>query len=93
MKFVSFQVANFIVKNSEPTPILNAGSQYVDPFTGENRYVPGSGTLSSTPDVSAQSSTFNSSNTSASPSYIPHSRYLKFEQANLTAILGEPYLR
>ncbi|XP_071580693.1 phospholipase A-2-activating protein [Temnothorax nylanderi] len=83
------QVANFIVKNSEPAPILNAGSQYVDPFTGENRYVPVSGTSSSTPDVSAQSSTFSSSNTPASPSYIPHSRYLKFEQANLTAILGK----
>lgn len=81
-----FQVANFIVKNSEPAPILNAGSQYVDPFTGESRYVPGSGTSSSTPEVSAQS--FSSSNTFASPSYIPHSRYLKLEQANLSAIFG-----
>ncbi|KYM96719.1 PREDICTED: phospholipase A-2-activating protein [Cyphomyrmex costatus] len=82
------QVANFIVKNSEPGPILNIGSQYVDPFTGGSRYVPGSsGTSSSTFDVSAQSSTFNSSNTSASPSYIPHLKYLKLEQANLSAIL------
>ncbi|XP_011866365.1 PREDICTED: phospholipase A-2-activating protein [Vollenhovia emeryi] len=84
------QVANFIVKNSEPAPILNAGSQYVDPFTGENRYVPGSGTSSSsTPDVGAQSSTFSSSNEAVAPSYIPHLRYLKFEQANSTAILGK----
>lgn len=82
------QVANFIVKNSEPAPIVNTGSQYVDPFTGGSRYVPGSGTSSSAPEVNVQSfnSTFSSSNTLASPSYIPHSRYLKLEQANLSAI-------
>ncbi|XP_012539928.1 phospholipase A-2-activating protein [Monomorium pharaonis] len=82
------QVANFIVKNSEPAPVLNTASQYVDPFTGGSRYVPGSGTSSSTPEVNAQSfsSTFSSSNTHASPSYIPHLKYLKLEQANLSAI-------
>ncbi|XP_070162240.1 phospholipase A-2-activating protein isoform X2 [Polyergus mexicanus] len=80
------QVANFIVKNSEPAPILSTGSQYVDPFTGGNRYVPESGTSSSTSDVTVQSSMFSSSNTSASPSYIPHLRYLKLEQANMSAI-------
>ncbi|KAL6437279.1 hypothetical protein ACFW04_005056 [Cataglyphis niger] len=80
------QVANFIVKNSEPAPILSTGSQYVDPFTGGNRYVPGSGTSSSTPDVTVQPTIFNSSNTSAPPSYIPHLRYLKLEQANISAI-------
>lgn len=83
-----FQVANFIVKNSEPAPVLTTGAQYVDPFTGENRYVPESGTSSSTSDVTVQSSTFNSSNTSAPPSYIPHLRYLKLEQANMSAIFG-----
>ncbi|RLU24087.1 hypothetical protein DMN91_004296 [Ooceraea biroi] len=82
------QVANFIVKNSEPAPVLTTGSQYVDPFTGGSRYVPGSGTSSSTPDVTVvQSPSFNlSSNVSASPSYIPHLKYLKLEQANLSAI-------
>ncbi|XP_011697767.1 PREDICTED: phospholipase A-2-activating protein [Wasmannia auropunctata] len=80
------QVANFIVKNSDPSPVLNTGSQYVDPFTGGSRYVPESGTSSSTSDVSAQASTFSSFKTSTSPSYIPHSKYLKLEQANLTAI-------
>lgn len=67
---------------------MNTGSQYVDPFTGGSRYVPGSGTSSSAPEVNVQSfnSTFSSSNTLASPSYIPHSRYLKLEQANLSAI-------
>lgn len=86
--YTLFQVANFIVKNSEPGAILTTGSQYVDPFTGGNRYVPGSGTSSSTPDVTVQSSMFNSSNTSAPPSYIPHLRYLKLEQANMSAIFG-----
>ncbi|XP_011640345.1 phospholipase A-2-activating protein [Pogonomyrmex barbatus] len=84
-QFFLDQVANFIIKNSEPAPVLNTGSQYVDPFTGGNRYVPGSGSSSSTSD-SAQSSTFSSSNTCTSPSYIPHTRYLKLEQANLSAI-------
>lgn len=40
------QVANFIVKNSD-TPILHhqtANSSYQDPFTGGNRYVPGTST-------------------------------------------------
>lgn len=36
------QVANFIVKNSESAPVLNqAPTGYQDPFTGGNRYVPG----------------------------------------------------
>ncbi|XP_012224540.1 phospholipase A-2-activating protein [Linepithema humile] len=85
------QVANFIVKNSESTPVLTTGSQYVDPFTGGSRYVPGSGTSSSMPDVIVQSSTLNSSNTSTSSSYIPHSRYLKLEQANLSIIFEKLY--
>ncbi|XP_014481600.1 PREDICTED: phospholipase A-2-activating protein [Dinoponera quadriceps] len=83
------QVANFIVKNSEPTPVLNTGSQFVDPFTGGSRYVPGSGTSSSTPDITVPPPTFTSSNTSICPSYIPHLKYLKLEQANLSAIFDK----
>ncbi|XP_032678332.1 phospholipase A-2-activating protein isoform X2 [Odontomachus brunneus] len=82
------QVANFIVKNSEPAPVLNTGSQFVDPFTGGSRYVPGSGTSSSTSDFTVQSP-LCSSNTSISPSYIPHLKYLKLEQANLSVILDK----
>ncbi|XP_057317804.1 phospholipase A-2-activating protein [Microplitis mediator] len=37
------QIANFIVKNSDSTPSFNPNSSYADPFTGGNRYIPGSG--------------------------------------------------
>ncbi|CAG5103397.1 Similar to Plaa: Phospholipase A-2-activating protein (Rattus norvegicus) [Cotesia congregata] len=37
------QIANFIVKNSDSTPSFNPNSSFADPFTGGNRYIPGSG--------------------------------------------------
>lgn len=40
------QVANFIVTNSDNTPVnmeTSLSGSYHDPFTGEGRYVPGSG--------------------------------------------------
>jgi len=33
------EVANFIIKNSESTPVIGSGG-FADPFTGGNRYVP-----------------------------------------------------
>lgn len=113
------QVANFIVKNSQSVPALKSDAQFADPFTGANRYVPGSGTpnasrassnaampttdpftganryvpgtgtpnTSQTPSDTTMSKA-SSSNTGVVPSYIPHAAYLKLEQANLPAILG-----
>ncbi|XP_031830559.2 phospholipase A2 activator protein [Nomia melanderi] len=78
------QVANFIMKNS--TPSLNTNTQYADPFTGGNRYIPSSATSTTEP---ARTGTLNSSNTSLSSSYIPHTKYLKIEQANLPTILDK----
>lgn len=39
------QVANFIVTNAGSTPVIETSSSgsYYDPFTGDGRYIPGSG--------------------------------------------------
>lgn len=38
------EVANFIIKNSDNAPVVSVASGFADPFTGEGRYVPGTGT-------------------------------------------------
>ncbi|XP_034946377.1 phospholipase A-2-activating protein [Chelonus insularis] len=95
------QIANFIIKNSESTPVFNTNSQLTDPFTGGNRYIPGSSSSSNISQAQANISNadpFTGANRyipqnnitnpqSSTTSYIPHNTYLKFEQANLTAIL------
>ncbi|XP_012257921.2 phospholipase A-2-activating protein [Athalia rosae] len=83
------QVANFIVKNSQPGPVLNTEAQFADPFTGGNRYIPGSGAPARTVTNNIKPPSTSSSNTSVSQSYIPHSTYLKLEQANLPAIIDK----
>lgn len=83
------QVANFIIKNSQQTPILNDSVQYIDPFTGGNRYIPGSNITDSPSESSSRSNQSYSSLSSACPSYIPHMKYLKLEQANLLAIIDK----
>ena len=80
------QVANFIIKNSRPAPLVKADAQYADPFTGGSRYIP-QATTDTVPQECAKPATINSSDTSLTPSYIPHIKYLKLEQANLPAIL------
>lgn len=83
------QVANFIIKNSQQTPILNDNVQYIDPFTGGNRYIPGSNITDSPSESSSRSNQSYSSLSSTCPSYIPHMKYLKLEQANLLAIIDK----
>lgn len=80
------QVANFIIKNSQPAPVVKADAQYADPFTGGSRYIPQPTTDTASQEFT-KSSTLNSSDTSLAPSYIPHIKYLRSEQANLPAIL------
>ncbi|XP_043601980.1 phospholipase A-2-activating protein [Bombus pyrosoma] len=79
------QVANFIIKNSQSAPVMKTDAQYADPFTGGSRYIPQS-TANTTSQESTRPDTPNSSDTTA-PSYIPHTKYLKLEQANLSQIL------
>lgn len=80
------QVANFIIKNSESAPVLKTDAQYADPFTGGSRYIPQSTTNTASHEFT-RSTASNSSDASV-PSYIPHTKYLKLEQANLSQILG-----
>ncbi|XP_076758177.1 phospholipase A2 activator protein isoform X1 [Xylocopa sonorina] len=79
------QVANFIIKNSQSAPVMKTDGQYADPLTGGSRYIPQL-TTNTAGQESARPAASNSSDTSA-PSYIPHTKYLKLEQANLTQIL------
>ncbi|CAL7942520.1 unnamed protein product [Xylocopa violacea] len=79
------QVANFIIKNSQSAPVMKTDGQYADPLTGGSRYIPQM-TANTAAQESARPAASNSSDTSV-PSYIPHTKYLKLEQANLTQIL------
>ncbi|XP_076300177.1 phospholipase A2 activator protein [Lasioglossum baleicum] len=73
------QVANFIIKNSQSSPGLNASGQFADPFTGGNRYIPSSTASATEPSKTGMPNS----------SYIPHTKYLKIEQANLQTILDK----
>ncbi|XP_014228764.1 phospholipase A-2-activating protein-like [Trichogramma pretiosum] len=95
------QVANFIIKNSEEhTPVVSNPSQYYDPFTGGNRYIPqGSSQGTPGPDPftgqnryvppSSQPAPQPTPTSSAASSLIPRKDYLKLEQANLKNILDK----
>ncbi|XP_043259149.1 phospholipase A-2-activating protein isoform X1 [Colletes gigas] len=83
------QVANFIIKNSQSVPVVNAGAQYADPFTGGNRYIPRTTTDATEQEEPVRPVVLNSSDSSVSSSYIPHTKYLKLEHANLSAILDK----
>ena len=80
-------MANFIVKNSQgASVVVNTNAQYADPFTGGSRYIPTSTAVPNTQPIKPP--TASSSSSSVGPTYIPQTTYLKLEQANLTAILG-----
>ncbi|CAB0033096.1 unnamed protein product [Trichogramma brassicae] len=98
------QVANFIIKNSEEhTPVVSNPSQYYDPFTGGNRYIPqGSSQGTPGPDPftgqnryvppGSQPAPQPTPTSSAASSLIPRKDYLKLEQANLKNILVDALL-
>lgn len=65
---------------------MKTDAQYADPFTGGSRYIPQSTTNTASHEFT-RSTASNSSDASV-PSYIPHTKYLKLEQANLSQILG-----
>lgn len=71
---------------------MNDSVQYTDPFTGGSRYIPESNMTDSPSEFSSRSNQNYSSLSSVSPSYIPHMKYLKLEQANLLAIIGKTFL-
>lgn len=76
------QIANFIMTNSKQTTTNFRAGEFADPFTGGNRYIPGS-----SDDQSVNISSAPKPDTHVS--YIPQKTYLKLEQANVTAIIGK----
>ncbi|XP_046387543.1 phospholipase A-2-activating protein [Ischnura elegans] len=78
------QVANFIVQNSNPTPtVMEQGSSFMDPFTGENRYIPGGGAVAGGPHAGdPKTASFLVQPTA----YYPQKTYIQFDQANTNAI-------
>lgn len=74
------QVANFIVTNSDSAPVTDMAlsGSYHDPFTGEGRYIPGSGsnfgTGTGNVDPFTSGSSYSSRNTASVPvNFIPRS--------------------
>lgn len=74
------QVANFIVTNSDSTPVIETSlsGSYSDPFTGEGRYIPGSGSNfgSGTGNVDpfTGASSYSSQNSASVPvNFVPRS--------------------
>lgn len=88
------QVANFIITNAKLDKIpSSSNSSFADPFTGESRYVPGSGPDPSLPPPSRQDPFTGSSAYSTQTDiqydgkpFIPHDSYIRFDHANLKAI-------
>ncbi|CAG8706467.1 1987_t:CDS:10, partial [Dentiscutata erythropus] len=96
------QIVDFILKNA-PGSNISSGSQYADPFTGASRYTPGGVSSSlQTPPISSNTfttgldpwtrpglspATESSPVASGSAKIIPQKTYLKFNQANIQAIL------
>ncbi|KAL4710493.1 hypothetical protein ACJJTC_008895 [Scirpophaga incertulas] len=82
------QVANFIVTNAKLDKLPAAGNGFADPFTGENRYVPGSDTATGLPPPSTADPFTGSMayTTTQHPPLIPHDAYIRFDQANLKVI-------
>ncbi|XP_026739639.1 phospholipase A-2-activating protein [Trichoplusia ni] len=90
------QVANFIITNAklDSEPVSSNG--FADPFTGESRYVPGSGGPPPAPPALADpftgSGAYTTSTTTTSSNekmLIPHDAYIRFDQANLKAIFDK----
>ncbi|XP_026328635.1 phospholipase A-2-activating protein [Hyposmocoma kahamanoa] len=92
------QVANFIVTNAKLDTLPASSNGYSDPFTGESRYVPGTGPAGGTglpPPSSTDPFTGSGAYTTSSVTtqlsagdkpLIPHDAYIRFDQANLKAI-------
>ncbi|XP_041976319.1 phospholipase A-2-activating protein [Aricia agestis] len=88
------QVANFIITNAKLTTLPTPNNGFADPFTGESRYVPGSGAAA---NVGAARDPFTGAGAYVTPSaasagvtderpLIPHDSYIRFDQANVKAI-------
>lgn len=93
------QVANFIVKNSDSAPIIESTSSgsYMDPFTGEGRYIPGSGSnfgsATGNVDPFTGGSSYSSQNTPSVPvNFVPKSDQ-KLPLSSKSAAKHFPYVQ
>ncbi|XP_047985835.1 phospholipase A-2-activating protein isoform X2 [Leguminivora glycinivorella] len=91
------QVANFIITNAKLDSLPASSNGYFDPFTGESRYVPGTESRAaglpapSAADPFTGAGAYSTAATQPAPQsdekpLIPHDAYIRFDQANLTAI-------
>ncbi|OXU21298.1 hypothetical protein TSAR_011566 [Trichomalopsis sarcophagae] len=81
------QIANFLITNSTPAPVVNSVPQYCNPFTGGNRYIPAA-PAQSTAQPTPTPPSVKSPVTSFTSTYIPMTNYIRLEQASLNAIHG-----
>ncbi|XP_052738661.1 phospholipase A-2-activating protein [Bicyclus anynana] len=86
------EVANFIIKNAKLDSLPASSNGFADPFTGEARYVPGSGPVAGLPPPSAAdpftgAGAYTTAAAAATDKpLVPHDSYIRFDQANLKAI-------
>uniref|UniRef100_A0A8C5LQ62 Phospholipase A-2-activating protein n=1 Tax=Leptobrachium leishanense TaxID=445787 RepID=A0A8C5LQ62_9ANUR len=87
------QVAKFIIDNTSGQAVTSTETGYADPFTGGNRYVPGSASQSALPDPGADPFTGRNAYRSAAAQtpniYFPKKDPVTFDQANPAQILGK----
>ena len=96
-------VANFIITNSK-SGVTNGGNSapsgaFVDPFTGGSRYVPSSGNVPSNSITGQAVDPFTGAGRyippgqakPTEPSFFPVRDFLRFDQANIEAITGNPF--
>ncbi|XP_063361364.1 phospholipase A-2-activating protein [Cydia amplana] len=93
------QVANFIITNAKLDSVPASSNGFFDPFTGSSRYVPGSESRAAGLPAPSAADPFTGAgaySTAAAQTQqipqsnekplIPHDAYIRFDQANLTAI-------
>ncbi|XP_059618044.1 phospholipase A-2-activating protein [Phlebotomus argentipes] len=90
------QVANFVVKNSGNAPVAPSDNTFSDPFTGDSRYIPGSGGGNNVgggnlldPFTGASSYRTQQSEKSNSGEHFPTSAYSTMATADLEKILNK----
>lgn len=101
------QVANFIVTNSDSAPTIETSlsAAYHDPFTGEGRYIPGSGTNfgpgAGNVDPFTSGSSYSSQNTASVPvnfipksnqkaaRHFPHAQYITIVTCDLAKVVSK----
>lgn len=86
------QVANFIITNSGNAPVIETASSgaYQDPFTGEGRYIPGSGSGfdsgAGNVDPFTGASSYSTQKTPVSVNFVPKSEQKRYGSNSHTSL-------